>query len=230
MSLISFDHVTKTYPLSQGGVFNISLDIEQGEFVYLIGSSGAGKSTLIHLLIKYIEPDSGNIRLNELDFSQVELEDVPYLRRNFGIVSEKLGLMWNRTVFENVAYPLIIQGEKRRATHQAVHNILGTIGIKDIAHKKTALISGGEKAKAMLARALVTNPPILIADEPTAGLDKEAAWDIIRLLDHFNHHGVTVLMATHQKSLVNLTRKRVVWLKNGKIVSDEKSGRYRSNY
>ena len=230
MSLIRFEDVTKTYPSSQGGVFHLNFDIQRGEFVYLIGSSGAGKSTIINLLTKYIEPDSGKIRLNDLDFTEILPDEIPYLRRNYGIISEKMGLMLNRTVFDNVAYPLLIQGVRKKQAKISVDNILGSVGIKDIARKKTAFISGGEKARVMLARALVTGPPILIADEPTAGLDKQNAWDILNLLEHFNHEGVTVIMATHHKSLVNLTRKRVIWLRNGKISSDEQHGRYRSSY
>lgn len=230
MSLIRFEDVTKTYPSSQGGVFHLNFDIQRGEFVYLIGSSGAGKSTIINLLTKYIEPDSGKIRLNDLDFAEIFPDEVPYLRRNYGIVSEKMGLMLDRTVFDNVAYPLMIQGFKRRQSKVLVDNILGSVGIKGIAGKKAAFISGGERARVLLARALVTSPPILIADEPTAGLDKENAWDILNLIEHFNHEGVTILMATHQESLVNLSRKRVIWLKNGRISSDEKKGRYRSLY
>ena len=230
MSLIRFEKVTKTYAASQGGVFGLDFEISQGEFVYLIGSSGSGKSTVINLLIKNIEPDSGNISLSDINLEKVLADDLPYYRRNFGIVSEKMGLMPNRSIYENVAYPLIIQNKRPKPMRDYVNNVLASVGLGDISSKKAAHISGGEKARAMLARALVTSPPILIADEPTAGLDKDATWDILNLLEHFNHQGTTILMATHQKSLVNITRKRVIWLKNGKIASDEKFGRYRTVY
>lgn len=230
MSLIRFKKVTKTYAASQGGVFGLDFEINQGEFVYLIGSSGAGKSTIINLLIKNIEPDSGNISLSDINLSEVLPEDLPYYRRNFGIISEKLGLMANRSIYENVAYPLLIQNKRPRHMKDYVNNMLGSVGIRDISSKKAAYISGGEKARVMLARALITSPPVLIADEPTTGLDKNASWDIINLLDHFNHQGTTILMATHQKTLVDITRKRVIWLKNGKVASDEKFGRYRTVY
>ncbi len=230
MSFISFEKVTKIYSPSSSGVLGLDFEIDQGDFVYLIGSSGAGKSTIINLLIRDIEPDSGKISLGSINLANISAEELPYYRRNFGIVSGRMGLMANRSVFENVAYPLFVQNKRGAHIKESVYSMLGSVGIRDIARKKAAFISGGEKARAMIARALITNPAILIADEPTAGLDKDTAWDIINLLDHFNHQGTTIIMATHQKALVNVTRKRVIWLKNGKIVSDEKSGKYRSIY
>lgn len=230
MELIRFENVSKTYPLSRGGVFDLNFKINQGEFVYLIGSSGAGKSTIINLLIKNIEPDSGKIRLGGIKLENILPDELPFYRRNFGIVSEKMGVMPNRSVFENVAYPLFVQGKKPANYKVYVEKMLASMGIGDISKKKASHISGGERARLLLARALITNPALLIADEPTAGLDNETAWDIMGLLDHVNHQGTTILMATHQKKLVNMTRKRVIWIKNGKIASDEKFGRYRTVY
>lgn len=229
MSRISFSHVTKAYP-NAVGVRDVSFRIERGEFVYLTGSSGAGKSTLLHLLTKYIEPDHGNIRVGELDFSRLSTDEIPYLRRIFGIVSAEVPLMPKRTVAENVRYPLYIQGITGKKAREKRDTMLGLMGIKHIAHKRADSISGGERARAMLARALITAPQILIADEPTAALSRDQAWDIVQLLEHFNHQGLTILMATHHKSLVNLTRKRVLYLKNGKLVSDEHAGRYHSSH
>lgn len=225
--MIHFENVTKKYP-SHGGVHNLNLNIEQGEFVYIIGESGAGKSTIINLLIKNIDPDSGKIRLSHIDLSTITPQDLPVYRRNFGIISASVGMMNSQSVFQNVALPLVVRGEKTGIVKSTVDVVLGSVGIKDIAEKKAKHISGGEKARVAIARALVTNPPIIVADEPTGGLDNDTAWDIINLLEHFNHNGTTILMATHQKSLVNLTRKRVITLQKGQIISDKLGGRYSS--
>ena len=224
--MIHFENVSKSYPSSKGGVKNLSLNICAGEFVYIIGESGAGKSTLINLLIKNIDPDTGKIRLSHLDLSQILPEDLPIYRRNFGIISSKVGMMMEQSVYKNVALPLMVRGERAGIVRKAVDAMLGSVGIKEIAHKKAKHISGGELARVAIARALITNPPVILADEPTAGLDNDTAWDIISLLEHFNHQGTTILMATHQRSLVNLTRKRVVMLKNGIIISDKAAGKY----
>lgn len=226
--MICFEHVTKTYPSSQGGVYDLSFQIEAGEFVYLIGESGTGKSTIINLLIKNIDPDEGKIRLSHIDLSSVEEDDLPMFRRNYGIIANSVGMMMDQTVRQNIALPLIVRREKPRVIDRAVDAMLGSVGIKEIADKKVQHISGGERARAAIARALITNPPVILADEPTAGLDNDTAWDIINLLEHFNHQGTTILMATHQKALVNLTRKRVIMLRRGRIYSDRKAGRYMS--
>ncbi len=224
--MIHFENVSKSYPSSKGGVRNLSLHICAGEFVYIIGESGAGKSTLINLLIKNIDPDAGNIRLSHLDLSEILPEELAHYRRNFGIISSKVGLLMDQSVYQNVALPLRVRGEKPWVVREAVESMLGSVGIKEIAHKKAKHISGGELAKVAIARALITNPPVILADEPTTGLDNDAAWDIIHLLEHINHQGTTILMATHQKSLVNLTRKRVVMLKDGIILLDKAAGTY----
>lgn len=224
--MIHFDHVTKRYPSSQGGISDLSFEIFAGEFVYFIGESGAGKSTVINLLMKNIDPDSGKIRLSHLDLSEILPEDLPMFRRNFGIITPRVGMMTDQSVYDNVALPLIVRNEKPKIVRKAVEEMLGSVGIKEIAQKKVIHISGGERAKVSIARALITNPPIILADEPTAGLDQDTAWDIVSLLEHFNHQGTTILMATHQKSLVNLTRKRVITLRNGKLLNDRRAGRY----
>ncbi len=226
--MIHFDNVSKTYPFSSGGIKNVSFDIEQGEFVYIIGESGAGKSTLLNLLIKNIDPDSGKIRLSHIDLSKLDEEDLPIYRRNFGIITPSVGMMMTQSVYDNVALPLVVRGHKARKIRQIVDAVLGSVGIRQIAGKQVGHISGGERARVAIARALSTNPPIILADEPTAGLDADMSWDIIQLLEHFNHSGTTILMATHQKSLVNLTRKRVMVLQEGSLISDRSKGRYSS--
>lgn len=226
--MIYFENVTKNYPSSHGGIYNLNLEVEQGEFVYIIGESGAGKSTIINLLMKNIDPDGGKIRLSHIDLASIPKEDLPVFRRNFGIIAQSVGMMMSQTVFQNVALPLVVRGEKAHIVKSTVDVMLGSVGIRDIAQKKAKHISGGELARVAIARALITNPPIILADEPTAGLDNEISWDIMNLLEHFNHNGTTILMATHQKSLVNLTRKRVITLKDGRILSDRRAGRYAS--
>lgn len=224
--MICFENVTKNYPSSHGGIYNFNLQVEQGEFVYIIGESGAGKSTIINLLMKNIDPDGGKIRLSHIDLAGIAKEDLPVFRRNFGIIAQSVGMMMSQTVFQNVALPLVVRGEKAHIVKSTVDVMLGSVGIRDIAQKKAKHISGGELARVAIARALITNPPIILADEPTAGLDNDISWDIINLLEHFNHNGTTILMATHQKSLVNLTRKRVITLREGRILSDRRAGRY----
>lgn len=224
--MICFENVTKTYPSSQGGVYDLDFKIEAGEFVYLIGGSGAGKSTLIDLLIKNIDPDEGKIRLSHIDLSEIRPEDLPMFRRNFGIITSSVGMMVEQSVRQNIALPLIVRGERQRKVDQAVDAMMGSVGIRAIADKKIRHISGGECARVAIARALITNPPVILADEPTANLDHDTAWDIINLLEHFNHQGTTILIATHQKTLVDLTRKRVLMLRRGRIYSDRKAGRY----
>ncbi len=224
--MIYFENVTKNYPSSHGGIYNLNLEVEQGEFVYIIGESGAGKSTIINLLMKNIDPDGGKIRLSHIDLASIPKEDLPVFRRNFGIIAQSVGMMMSQTVFQNVALPLVVRGEKAHIVKSTVDVMLGSVGIRDIAQKKAKHISGGELARVAIARALITNPPIILADEPTAGLDNDISWDIMNLLEHFNHNGTTILMATHQKSLVNLTRKRVITLKDGRIFSDRRAGRY----
>ncbi|MDO5096359.1 MAG: ATP-binding cassette domain-containing protein [Peptostreptococcaceae bacterium] len=226
--MIYFENVTKNYPSSHGGIYNLNLEVEQGEFVYIIGESGAGKSTIINLLMKNIDPDGGKIRLSHIDLASIPKEDLPVFRRNFGIIAQSVGMMMSQTVFQNVALPMVVRGEKAHIVKSTVDVMLGSVGIRDIAQKKAKHISGGELARVAIARALITNPPIILADEPTAGLDNEISWDIMNLLEHFNHNGTTILMATHQKSLVNLTRKRVITLKDGRILSDRRAGRYAS--
>lgn len=205
---------------------NVSLSIEKGEFVILIGPSGAGKSTLIRLLIREEKPNRGKIVISGRDITRLRDDELPYYRRNIGIVFQDFKLLPNKTVYENIAYALEVSDEPDSEIERKIPKILKAVGLSDRAQAFPDQLSGGEKQRVSIARALVHNPKFLIADEPTGNLDPESTREIAELLEKINCQGTIVLLATHNKDLVDRMRKRVVTLKAGKIVSDEVQGRY----
>lgn len=205
---------------------NISLSIEKGEFVILIGPSGAGKSTLIRLLIREEKPNKGKIVISGRDITRLRDDELPYYRRNIGIVFQDFKLLPNKTVYENIAYALEVSDEPDSEIERKIPKILKAVGLSDRAKAFPDQLSGGEKQRVSIARALVHNPKFLIADEPTGNLDPESSREISELLEKINCQGTIVLLATHNKELVDRMRKRVITLKAGKIVSDEVQGRY----
>lgn len=205
---------------------NISLSIEKGEFVILIGPSGAGKSTLIRLLIREEKPNRGKIIISGRDITRLRDYELPYYRRNIGIVFQDFKLLPNKTIYENVAYALEVSDEPDSEIERKIPKILKAVGLSDRAQAFPDELSGGEKQRVSIARALVHNPKFLIADEPTGNLDPDSAREIAELLEKINCQGTIVLLATHNKELVDRMRKRVITMKAGKIVSDEVRGRY----
>lgn len=223
--MIEYRNVTKTYGKNIG-VQDVSVKIERGEFVFLVGPSGSGKSTFVKLMLKLLDADSGRIIYNGYDVMQLSSREIPKHRRSMGIVFQDFSLLPKKTVFENVAFAMEIIQMPRRAVKRQVPQMLELVGINAEAHKYPTEISIGEQQRVAIARAIVNNPSVLIADEPTGNLDPETGWEIMRLLEQINRRGTTVVMVTHSKEIVNAMSKRVIAIKDGRIVRDEKSGLY----
>jgi cell division transport system ATP-binding protein len=224
--LIKFTEVSKEYKNGVNALSNINIHIGKGEFVYLVGSSGAGKSTLIKLLLKEEEPTSGRIFLKGNEITKVNNRKVPYIRRDIGVVFQDFRLLPNKTVYENVAFAMEILGTNPKDIRRRVPMILSMVDLSRKASSYPEQLSGGEQQRVSIARAIVNNPPVLIADEPTGNLDPETALEIMRALMDINARGTTILMATHAREIVNSMRKRVLALENGILIRDEERGGY----
>ena len=224
--MITINNVSKVYPNGSQAVKNISLQIEKGEFVFIIGSSGSGKSTLIKMLMKELDPSSGEIIINGINTTKMNRSQIPYLRRNLGIVFQDFRLLPKKTVYENVAFAMRVTEASSRHIARNVPTVLSLVGLQNKSRAYPNELSGGEQQRTALARAIVNNPPILIADEPTGNLDPETAWDIMYLLDEINKRGTTVVVATHASDIVDEMQKRVVMLKHGNIIRDVERGGY----
>ena len=221
--MILLDRVTKTYPGDGDPVLdNVSLHIEPHEFVFLVGKSGAGKSTLIKMITKEEEPDSGKIVIGGIDLDYVRRRHIPHYRRRLGVVFQDYKLLPTRTVFENVAFALEIAGASNREIERTVPKVLDLVGLESKANKFPTHLSGGERQRVSIARSVARQPKILIADEPTGNLDKLTKTEIIELLQRINDLGTTLLVTTHDESIVNNLSKRVITIKAGKIVDDQK--------
>lgn len=227
--MILLDSVTKLYPGDEEPALNeVSLHIEPHEFVFLVGKSGAGKSTLIKMITKEERPDSGRIVIGGIDLAFVKKRHIPHYRRRLGVVFQDYKLLPTRTVFENVAFALEIAGMSNSEIIETVPRVLDLVGLGDKAHKFPAHLSGGEQQRVSIARSVARQPKILIADEPTGNLDKLTRQEIIELLQKINDFGTTVLVTTHDETIVNNLSKRVITLQAGKIVNDQKNhGIYR---
>lgn len=222
--MILLDSVTKLYPGDEEPALNeVSLHIEPHEFVFLVGKSGAGKSTLIKMITKEENPDSGQIVIGGIDLAFVKKRHIPHYRRRLGVVFQDYKLLPTRTVFENVAFALEIAGMSNTEIVETVPRVLDLVGLGDKAHKFPAHLSGGEQQRVSIARSVARQPKILIADEPTGNLDKMTRQEIIELLQKINDFGTTVLVTTHDETIVNNLAKRVVTLQAGKIVNDQKN-------
>lgn len=224
--MIVFDSVTKKYSPGSVALEDISLDIKQGEFVFVVGPSGAGKSTLLRILTKEITPTSGKVRVGDFDITKIKDKDIPALRRKVGVVFQDFKLLDERTVFENVALSLEVLGKSDADIAKMVEHILKLVEIWDKKNLFPRQLSGGEAQRTAIARAVVGKPDVLLADEPTGDLDHKTAWGVIQLLNEINSWGTTVIMATHNQEIVNALKKRVVVLKDGKITKDSKEGKY----
>ena len=225
--VVEFRDVTKVYDGGSVGLEGASLKIGRGEFVFLVGPTGCGKSTCIRLLMKELEATKGEIDIAGKTLGEIPRSRVPYLRRNIGTVFQDYKLLPNRTVYDNVAYSLQVIGESRQEIRRKVPDILRMVGLSTKLHNVPDELSGGEQQRVSIARAFVNHPPLLLADEPTGNLDPETSIGIMQLIYRINRTGTTVIVATHDKEMVDKMRRRVVELREGRIVRDEQSGLYR---
>jgi cell division transport system ATP-binding protein len=224
--MIELKSVCKSYAQGMDVLFNVNLHIGKEEFVFVVGPSGAGKTTLMKLLYREEVPTSGKVLVDRVNVADLDSSQVPYLRRNIGVVFQDYKLLHKRTVYENVAFALRVTGTPRSVVRRKVMQSLELVGMLRRANAFPEELSGGEKQRACIARAIVNNPPILLADEPTGNLDPTTSWDIIQLLDKINKRNTTVLIATHNKNIVDDMKRRVVALENGRIVRDRMLGGY----
>lgn len=225
--MIEMQDVMKKYPNGTTAIRNLSVTIDQGEFVYVVGPSGAGKSTFIRLMYREEKATKGNVlSVADHDLLKIKNKEVPYLRRDVGIVFQDYKLLPRKTVYENVAYAMQVIGRKPREIKKRVMEVLDLVGLKHKVRVFPTELSGGEQQRVAIARAIVNTPKVLIADEPTGNLDPEISWEIMALLDRINAQGTTVVMATHNRTIVNTMRHRVIAIENGRIVSDEAEGEY----
>ncbi|MFL0249068.1 cell division ATP-binding protein FtsE [Clostridium neuense] len=224
--MIEFKNVSKVYGNDVTALSNVSISIDRGEFVFVVGASGAGKSTFIKLLMKEIEPTKGNIIVNDTDITTLKRKQIPYYRRKIGMVFQDYRLIPTLSVYENVAFAMRIVEASYREIKKRVPLVLSLVGLSDKHNDFPNQLSGGEQQRVALARAIVNNPSFLIADEPTGNLDPETAMGIVSLISDINKAGTTVIMATHAEQIVNHMKKRVIAVENGTIVRDERKGRY----
>jgi cell division transport system ATP-binding protein len=225
--VVEFKDVTKIYDGGSVGLEAASMKIGRGEFVFLVGPTGCGKSTCIRLLMKELEPSKGDIHIAGRSLGEIPRSRVPYLRRNIGTVFQDYKLLPNRTVYDNVSYSLQVIGEPRQEIRRKVPDILRLVGLSTKLHNFPDELSGGEQQRVSIARAFVNHPPLLLADEPTGNLDPETSIGIMQLIYRINRTGTTVVVATHDTEMVDKMRRRVVELREGRIVRDEQSGLYR---
>ena len=225
--MLELDHVKLRYPASKTyALKDVSLKIEKGEFVFIVGSSGSGKTTLIKLLLKEMEPTSGKIKVADTDYSKLKRKNIPKIRRKIGVVFQNFRLLKDRTVYENVAFAQRVIQTPGRYIRRRVPAMLTLVGLADKFKSYPRELSGGEQQRVAMARALVNNPDIILADEPTGNLDPKNSMDIMNLLNDINKRGTTVVVVTHNKEIVNEMKKRVITLKKGVVISDEKVGGY----
>lgn len=224
--MIHFENTTKKYGSNTLALEDISLDIKQGEFVFIVGPSGAGKSTLLRILTRELLPSSGKVTVADIDLIKLKDKEIPNLRRKVGVVFQDFKLLDDKTVFENVALALEVLGKKDEEINKMVEHILKLVEIWDKKNLFPRQLSGGEAQRTAIARAVVGKPDVLLADEPTGDLDPKTAWSVLQLLNEINSWGTTILMATHNQEIVNTLKKRVLVIKKGKIVKDSKEGRY----
>ena len=224
--MIEVKNLTKTYKTGNKALKGINIQIQDGEFVFIMGRSGSGKSTLLKLLLKELEPTSGQIIVNDMDLEKMPRRYIPKYRRRLGMVFQDFRLLKDRNVYENVAFAQRVIGRPTRVIRRRVPEVLQEVGLAEKYKSFPDELSGGEQQRVALARALVNRPDILLADEPTGNLDPKTSEEIMKLLEQINERGTTVLVVTHNKEIVNAMKKRVVTMHDGVIVSDEKEGEY----
>ena len=222
--MIVLDNVCKTYSTGVSALNGVNLRIHKGEFVFIVGSSGSGKTTLFKLLLKELEPTSGRIYINSQNIGRLRRRKIPKMRRGMGVVFQDFRLLKDRNIYENIAFAQRVIGKPAKVIRESVPQMLTLVGLADKAEAFPNELSGGEQQRVSLARALVNNPPILLADEPTGNLDPTNAWEIMMLLEDINKRGTTVVVVTHNKDIVERMQKRVITIDKGVVVSDEKGG------
>jgi cell division transport system ATP-binding protein len=218
--MIRLDHVSKSYEVGKPALEDVTIHIDPGEFVFIVGDSGSGKSTLIRLLLKELEPTKGKIYINGQDLKKVTHKKIPMYRRNVGVVFQNFRLLPDRNVYENVAFAMKVVEASNREIKRKVPTMLSLVGLAAKYKSRPSQLSGGEQQRVAIARALVNEPKIILADEPTGNLDSDNTWEIMRLLDEINQRGTTVLVVTHNMEIVRAMNKRVITIKNGVVVSD----------
>lgn len=218
--------VTKIYPTKVVALEHANIDIDKGEFVFIVGQSGAGKSTFIKLLLREELPTSGEIFVNGRDVVRMRSSEVPYLRRELGVIFQDYRLLEDKTVFENVAFAMQVIEAPRKIMQRSVNSVLDIVGLREKYKNFPSELSGGEQQRVAIARAIVNDPAIVIADEPTGNLDPDTSWDIMDIFQRINAVGTTIVMATHDKAIVDAMKRRVIAIENGKIVRDEVRGTY----
>ncbi|EEK76247.1 FtsE (Cell-division ATP-binding protein) [Bacillus cereus R309803] len=219
-------NVYKEYPNGMKAISGLTVNIKQGEFVYVVGPSGAGKSTFIKMMYREEKPSTGSINVNGLVIETLAERDVPYFRRQLGVIFQDFKLLPKLTVYENVAFALEVIEEEPEAIRERVTEVLGLVGLEDRADALPSELSGGEQQRVAIARAIVNRPKVVIADEPTGNLDIETALDIMKIFTRINERGTTIVMATHNADIVNTIRHRVIAIEDGKIARDEIEGGY----
>ena len=218
--MIEFYHVSKQYVKNQYALNDINLTIEKGEFIFLTGASGAGKSTLLKLAFKEELPSKGQILIDSFNINLIPEKKLFKLRRNIGIVFQDFKLLTRRTIYENIAIPLVIRGERKSVIDKRVHSALSLVGLTHRRNYIPEHVSGGEQQRVAIARAIVGNPKIIIADEPTGNLDTELSIEILKIFERINANGITIIIATHDKNLIKMFPKRVIRLEKGRLISD----------
>lgn len=224
--MVTLEHVSKSYSTGIPALNDVSLNIDEGEFVFIVGDSGSGKSTLIKLLLKELEPSQGTITINGKNLGKIRRRQIPKFRRNIGCVFQDFRLLKDRNVYDNVAFAQKVIGETNRNIRRRVPQMLSMVGLAAKYRSFPKELSGGEQQRVAIARALINEPKILLADEPTGNLDNNNAWEIMKLLEEINSRGTTVIVVTHNMEIVKVMKKRVITVKKGIIVSDSKAGDY----
>ena len=224
--MIHMKNVSKIYDNGAVALDRVNVDIQKGEFVFIVGASGAGKSTFIKMLFREALPTSGELMVNGHDVVKMQRKEVPYLRRELGVIFQDYRLLPDKTVFENVAFAMQVIEAPRRLMQRSVNSVLDVVGLRDKYKCFPNQLSGGEQQRVAIARAIVNDPAIVIADEPTGNLDPETSWDIMDIFTRINRAGTTIVMATHDKAIVDTMQRRVIAIEDGRIVRDEARGGY----
>ena len=224
--MIQLKNVSKKFANGHVALNDLSLEIQNGEFVFLVGTSGAGKSTIIKLMMKELEIDSGKLLVDDKDIAKMKRNQIPNLRRNMGVVFQDFRLLQDKTVYENVAFAMEVVEASQKEIRRNVPMLLSMVDLSKKSKQYPNQLSGGEQQRVSIARAMVNSPSILVADEPTGNLDPDMSWEIMKLFNEINQRGTTILMATHDLTIVNRMKKRVVEISDGRIIRDEKRGGY----